>query len=219
MNIWLPIITNIVIVMILVAGLFIGRKNGFKIEFTKFILTIGAIIGSYFLTPIITKFILKMGFVNNIATTISSSVIFNSIILLLTFILFYLLICLIGFIINQISMKKANTVNIAKSTSSKNLDKKTRKLLKKDEKRLKKLNRKKNYKVNKVSQIFGAIFGVLIAFVMGFVISLPIKYMTQTIAETNSELTQIDENYGYTLYGAIDNNIFDISDFIIGDKK
>ena len=54
MNIWLPIITNVIIALIVIAGIFVGKKNGFALEFGKLILLAGATVGCYFLLPVVT---------------------------------------------------------------------------------------------------------------------------------------------------------------------
>ena len=37
MNIWLPIITNTLIALIIVAGIFVGKRNGWKLQLSKLI--------------------------------------------------------------------------------------------------------------------------------------------------------------------------------------
>ena len=60
MNIWLPIITNLIMLGILVAGIFVGKKNGWKVELSKLIIMLGVGVGLYFLAPVITNALLSI---------------------------------------------------------------------------------------------------------------------------------------------------------------
>ena len=139
MNIWLPIITNVIIALIVIAGIFVGKKNGFALEFGKLILLAGATIGCYFLLPVVTPLLLKIEFINELMVLPYSKAILNSITLLILFILSYLLISIICKLIANHSLQERDSINMAKPIKVRGLDRKQSRALRKEQKRLRKL--------------------------------------------------------------------------------
>ena len=202
MGVYLPIITNIVIALVLLTGLFVGAKNGWKIELSKLILTVGGLIGCHFLQPIVTTWVSGFEFLANVPTAILTSSVYS-----ILFILTYLIVSLILSIIKKAtSTKQIQGINGAKKVKVKGFDKKTTKKLRKEEKRFNKQNREKK-QLRKVSRIFGAVLGFIIAIIVGFALMLPTKAVFNTISETQSELEEVNNGYDYTIYGVLDDII------------
>lgn len=206
MNIWLPIITNLIILGIITAGFFIGRKNGFIKELTKFFILIPAVIGCYFLTPVITGLFLKIQAINElVASTTFGLQALKSLVFLIVFLIFYGLVTLI---VNLIYRKKSQ-VNSVKQVKRKGLSRReTRRLRREDRKYNKALN-----KQSKGSRVGGIICAMLIALMISLGVMLPFKYVTATIAEIKN-IPEINSAYEYTVFGQFD-KVIDISDFII----
>ena len=215
MNIWLPIITNVIIALIVIAGIFVGKKNGFALEFGKLILLAGATVGCYFLLPVVTPLLLKIEFINELMVLPYSKAILNSITLLILFILSYLLISIICKLIANHSLQERDSINMAKPIKVRGLDRKQSRALRKEQKRLRKLRRKH---LRKTSQAFGIIFGIIISLIISFMIMLPCKYLFKSISEIKPELNQINSGYEYTIYGQLD-KVCDITDIIVGENK
>ena len=202
MGIYLPIITNIVIALVLLTGIFVGAKNGWKIELSKLILTIGGLVGCYFLQPTVTAWVSGFEFLAKVPTLILSSSVYT-----ILFILVYLIISLILSIIKKAtSTKEIQGINGAKRVKVKGFDKKTTKKLRKEDKKFRKLNREVK-QLRKVSRVFGAFLGFIIALFVGFALMLPTKAVFNRISETQPELEEVNNGYEYTIYGVLDNLI------------
>ena len=202
MGVYLPIITNIVIALVLFTGLFVGAKNGWKIELSKLILTFGGLIGCHFLQPIVTAYVSGFEFLANVPTAILTSSVYS-----ILFILTYLIVSLILSIIKKAaSTKQIQGINGAKKVKVKGFDKKTTKKLRKEEKRFNKQNREKK-QLRKTSRVFGAIFGLIVAIIVGFALILPARAIFNTISETQPELEEVNNGYDYTIYGVLDDII------------
>lgn len=194
MNFIIPIAINLLTLLILISGVILGSKNGWKIELSKLILILVLGVGCYFLSPIIENLI-KL----EIPATILKPSIFAILVLLC-----YLIISIILLIISKLtSTQEINGVNSAKRVKLKGLDRKTTKRLRKEEKRSRKLEREKKILKTK-SKIFGGIFGFIIALIIGFIILLPYKPITNHIIEQKPQLEYINKNYHYTIYGQVD---------------
>lgn len=206
MNIWLPIITNIVIALILLTGIFVGSKNGWKLGLSKLILVICDGVGCYFLQPIVTDLI-KL----DIEHSILGSVVYLSL-----FILIYAIISIIVAVVrNATHTKTIDGINSAKRTKIKGLDKKTTRELRREERKYRKLH-KEVRELKKASKSLGGFFGFITALIIGFIIMLPMKNVSKTIAETQPKLEEITKGYEYTIYGQLD-KISNLSDIIIKD--
>lgn len=206
MNIILPICANLVILALLITGIFVGKRNGFKYEFIKFIILSASIVGLFFLSPVITNLLFKLDFINTLASQVSYlSQAFNSIIFLILFLITYMFICLIIRAIRHHEIKKnALGVNVAKRTKVKGIDRKTSRQLKRDERRL---NKQREFEIikarSKKSKVFGAIFGFIVAVIIGFIVFLPVKYASKSLADAQQN-PSIETVYEYTFYGQLD---------------
>lgn len=213
MNIWLPIITNLVILGILVASFFAGKKNGIKLQLVKLFLIAGAGVGCYFLAPLVSKLLLKISFVDTIVNTVAAHLALNSLSFLLAFVVFYGLISIAILIIRKIA-RKHKGINIARPIKTKGIDRATTRKLRKEEKRLNKLERKEYAKKHKVSRAFGGLVGILVGIVAAFVVMLPVKFVSKAVVEAQPSLEKLESGYEYTPFGQLD-KLVDISDFVI----
>ena len=99
MNIWLPIITNLIMLGILIAGIFVGKKNGWKVELSKLIIMLGVGVGLYFLAPVITKL--------QIPYLVPA---INSLIIFVLFMVVYMIVSLIASAIHKKVVAKQNGI-------------------------------------------------------------------------------------------------------------
>lgn len=86
MNIWLPIITNLVIILIAAAGMIAGKRDGFKIAFTKLFILLGLGVGCYFLTPLMVGIIDIMPFAEILSAETIFAITFASLFMIAFFI-------------------------------------------------------------------------------------------------------------------------------------
>lgn len=215
-NIMLPIITNLIIVMILLAGIFIGRKNGWKIELAKLVLVLGAGVASYFLTPIITDLVMQLTFVNDFMTQLNLiDFTLHSTCFALIFMTFYLFISIICLAIRG-AVRTVKGPKVAKQYKVKTHDRKADRRARKEQKKLKRL-RKEQRDIRKRSKVIGAIIGLFVAILVGFVIMLPMKDALISISKSDTELTKITNAYDYTIYGVIDEHVYNVSEVIINN--
>lgn len=197
MNIYLPLITNFIIAVILIAGIFVGRKNGWRLELSKLTLTIGSLIGFYFLNPIIVKKLSGIGFIQTLISTYSLDLV-KCLCLTAEFVLVYLILSLIFMVIRK-KCRRINTIKPVKINTAKSL--KSRKERRRDAKEFKKLNTKQ---ISKSSKVMGSILGLLLALVVGYVVMIPVKHCLIELANSNTELELIVQGYEYTIYGQFD---------------
>lgn len=216
MEIVLPIIFNVVTALILIAGLFIGKNNGWRLTLSKLIMIAGAGLASYFWMPIVSDKLLELEVVNNILSRFGMTTMsLNSISFALVFFAFYLFTSL-GFALLASSMNKQDIgINVAKRKRIKSFDRKADRLLRKEEKRLNKINREFK-KRSRASRVFGSILGIIIAAIVAFVMLMPVETVLDHIATNNPDMDKVTSTYEYTVYGQLD-NLIDISDIITGE--
>ena len=203
MNIWLPIITNLIMLGILVAGIFVGKKNGWKVELSKLIIMLGVGVGLYFLAPVITNALLS------IETLVQAQIPYlvpaiNSLIIFVLFMIVYMIVSLIASAIHKKVVAKQNGIAYIKLKGKGN-GKINRANRKEFRRRIKEAKKQK-----KTSQVVGAILGFVVAALITFVLFMPIKYMFKG-------LSQVDNNFNsgfeYTVWGQLD-NVTDVYDSI-----
>lgn len=232
-SILLPILVNVLILGIMVAGAFIGRKNGFLYELLKLVTLCGCSIGVYFLNPIVAVKVAEIPFIYNL---IDSGLVTVELLKLICFVLLFTFMYIITTIIFRLVKKSYNKkhkievkslngkkyINTAKPAKIHGLNRKETRKLNKEQKRLAKERKKQGKALKKASKkplttkqkVFGALFGILVAFVLGFVITLPMKLILKEIVITQPELVEIEKGYEYTPYGQIEEFI-GVIDFII----
>ena len=205
-NIWLPIVVNVLILGIMVAGAFIGRKNGFLYELIKLVTLCVSGVGLYFLNPIVATAVSHIGFIENaIAHNLVTLEIVKAFTLLAMFLVVYLITTIILKIVKKAKQKKVVGINTAKPAKIYGINRKETRRLRKENKRIqkeqKKLARANESKKNKV---LGLIFGLLVAIVVSFVVTLPLKPIFSHISSIQPEIAEIEKGYEYTPYGELD---------------
>lgn len=218
MNIILPICANLVILAILIIGIFVGRKNGFKYEFIKLFILLASCAGLYFLSPILTDTLLKIEAVQSIGAYITNfAAVLNSAIYLVLFLIVYFIVCQIIGVIRIHNIKKYTLgINSAKRTKAQGIDRKTSKQIRKEEKKTEKIKIKEAIKERKRrSKVFGAITGLITAVLVAFIIFFPVKYASKSLSEI-LEKPEIETTFEYTPYGQLD-KITDIYNIMQGE--
>ena len=208
MNIYLPIITNFIIALVLLTGVLVGKANGFKLQLIKFILVCGSLVGTYFLTPIVSNALLGIEAINNfIAYHGIFATTFNSFIFFAMSMIVYLIISAIIVAIRDASRKApvAKKLNSAKPI-------KPRKELRRERKRF---NRLHGRQISKCSKVFGAILGFILAVIIGYVIMIPTKCALNNMATNDEKLEQVTAGYEYTMYNVFDEKVFDVTEFVV----
>lgn len=204
MNIWLPIITNLIMLGILVAGIFVGKKNGWKVELSKLIIMLGVGVGLYFLAPVITNALLSIETLVQAQIPYLVPAIINSLIIFVLFMIVYMIVSLIASAIHKKVVAKQNGIAYIRLKGKGN-GKINRANRKEFRRRIKEARKQK-----KTSQVVGAILGFVMAALITFVLFMPIKYMFKG-------LSQVDNNFNsgfeYTIWGQLD-NVTDVYDSI-----
>lgn len=209
MNIWLPVLTNFIIALIVFVGAIVGAKQGWRLGLIKFVLVVGDVVGSYFLIPVVKPLVLKIGLISMLPVEIVTSGLF-----LALFLVLYLLISIAILISAKLGSKeKLKGINSAKRFKTKGLSRRDTKQLKRDRKEFVKSRRQK--KILKThSKVLGCIFGVLVGIIVSIAFFLPTKYVFKHIAESNTNLEQIEAGFEYTPYGQLD-KVTHYTDFIV----
>lgn len=200
MNIWLPIITNLIMLGILVAGIFVGKKNGWKVELSKLIIMLGVGVGLYFLAPVITNALLS---IKTLKTLVQAQPqipylvpAINSLIIFVLFMIVYMIVSLIASAINKKVVAKQNGIAYIKLKGKGN-GKINRANRKEFRRRIKEARKQK-----KTSQVVGAILGFVVAALITFVLFMPIKYMFKGLSKVNNNF---NSGFEYTVWGQLDN--------------
>ena len=200
MNIWLPIITNLIMLGILVAGIFVGKKNGWKIELSKLVIMLGVAVGIYFLAPIITTPIVTALANGQSITEIMIHMPYmipaiNSLIMFLLFIIIYGILSLICSAIANKIAKKQNSITYIKLKGKGNgkLNRQNKKLYRKQIREAR--------KQKKTSQTIGALLGFILAACITFVLFMPMGYAFNQLEQTAPGITA---GIKYTAWGQLD---------------
>lgn len=194
MNIWLPIITNLIMLGILVAGIFVGKKNGWKIELSKLIIMLGVGVGLYFLAPVITNALLSIDQAQLQIPYLEPAI--NSLIIFVLFMIVYMIVSLIASAIHKKVVAKQNGIAYIKLKGKGN-GKINRANRKEFRRRIKEARKQK-----KTSQVVGAILGFVMAALITFVLFMPIKYMFKDLSQVNNNF---NSGFEYTVWGQLDN--------------
>ena len=197
MNIWLPIITNLIMLGILVAGIFVGKKNGWKVELSKLIIMLGVGVGLYFLAPVITNALLSIETLVQAQLQIPYLVpAINSLIIFVLFMIVYMIVSLIASAIHKKVVAKQNGIAYIKLKGKGN-GKINRANRKEFRRRIKEAKKQK-----KTSQVVGAILGFVMAALITFVLFMPIKYIFKGLSQVNNNF---NSGFEYTVWGQLDN--------------
>jgi len=198
MGIIFPIIVNLVLVSVFVSSILIGKKLGWKASLVNLFITVGSLIGGYYLS--------KIDFFTNIHATYLS--ILSDLMFKVTFAsLFATIVYVIEVIISVIIYRKKNLIkaevlNTAKIKRAKAIDKKVEKLIKKQERQAEKVNRVYR-KLTTKSRVFGALICVLTGLLLTCTSYVGIKAIC-IYAQDKTQVEWLDEGYIYTLPGQLD---------------
>lgn len=206
MNIWLPIITNLIMLGILIAGIFVGKKNGWKVELSKLIIMLGVGVGLYFLAPVITNALLSIETLIQATQQIPYSYLvpaINNLIIFVLFMVVYMIVSLIASAIHKKVVAKQSGIAYIRLKGKGN-GKINRANKREFRRRIKEAKKQK-----KTSQIVGAILGFVVAALITFVLFMPIKYMFKGLSEVNNNF---NSGFEYTVWGQLDNatDMYDI---------
>lgn len=202
MSIWLPIVTNAVLALIVIAGMLIGRKTKWYLEMFKFICLAGAGVGAHFLIPTMNELLLKIPFVAQINESLALGAGLNSISFALMFIAAYIVLSIMFGIINHIVCKERKGIKVSRTVKVAAANHKADRELK----RIKRAERKRNP--------FGVIFGMLVGLLVSFVIFMPMKYAAKEVVKLKPELSEIEKGVEYTAFGQLD-KYTNVVEFII----
>ena len=196
MNIWLPIITNLVLVACFLFDFLFNKKLGLKFTLIKFGVVICAGVGSYFLTPFILQALPQISIIAQLGA------IWQGLFVASTFaIVIDLLLSLIFYIAYKIKNKeKSIKVKRAKATNRK-LDRQLKRDERREARRARRLARKTAEKKQKINRVFTIIVSLLFALVLNVLVSIELNSITTLVGE------QYTVEYEYTAYGQIDNLI------------
>ena len=194
MNILFGVLGNLIILGLILLGLFVGKKNGWKVELTKLILTVGAGIGFYFLAPVLTEALVPLIGIDILAVPYSIAVL-NNLILFLLVIIFYAILCsIIRCIVDKHVIKKYQIVRLKiKGKKNRNINRLNKKQFK--------LRIKEAKKQSTSSKVIGSILGIVLALALSLVIFMLFKYVLLMLSDVNANLYYI---FQYTIFGQLD---------------
>lgn len=217
MNIVLPVISNALIAIVLLLGVFVGIKNEWKISLIKLVLTLGIGVGLYFLNPTLVNLVSKIPFISNLLeANMLTLVTLKSCVFALAFLVLFglltLILCIIRHHRNEVRILKAQNNVLVKRAKA--INKQTEKIMRREERKAHKLQRKQLCKQHKKARVFGAILEVLVAFIALFVVFIPVKYVVKNELK---DIENIENVYICTPIGQLD-KATNIVEFIVKGK-
>ena len=203
LNILLPIILNIVLVSVVIAELFVSRKQGWRLALTKLILTLGAGVGSWFLAPTLATELSKIEFIANLHL-----VGFNYVVFALSTLVEFILISIVCAIISRSrKFEKQEGFNTAKVKRAKSTDRRLERRLRKEERRARKLDRKLR-KLGKGSKVAGAVLGVMTGILLSGLVYIPVRAGLTYLKEITTQ-EYFESAYKYTAFGQLEEIVID----------
>lgn len=199
MNIWLPIITNLILIGCFVFDFIMNRKVGLRPTLIRLIATVGLGVGLYFLSPIILEglpFLYGIGLseLGLKAFLISSVVLTVNTVQALVFYIIY----------RKHKYEHQEVVNTAKIKRAKAIDRKTERAIRKEERKARKLSRvPRVVNKSKANKVFTVILSVILSLIMSALVYVQIK-ATITYIDTKYDIEQIETGYEYTPFGQLD---------------
>ena len=178
LNILYPVIINLITLGAILIGLFVGLKNGSKYQFLKLFLLAGAVVGLYFLTPIVHGLI-----------AIDARLLFSAMILI-AYIIIEVVLSIIRVHSDKMKVLEFKTQRLLNSAKPLKGIKNRRKLSAEIKEALKRPTASKG---------FGALFGIIIAVALIFTVYIPVRPIIIDFAEAHN-ITTVE----YTLVEQID---------------
>ena len=191
MNIWLPIVTNVILAVIALSGI-IGRKQGWALNFTRLICFVGACIGMWYLTPTVANALMGLSFIAPVEDMLPfyDSIIFTS----LCLICFALISLVCHLIYKDVIVIKR--INFAKVKRAKGIDKKADREIRKEERKARQIEKELKQR-SKCSKVFGAILNIISTIIISILIYCLMKYGFTYFSQYNENLVS---GYESTLY-------------------
>lgn len=195
MNIWLPIVTNLILLGCFILDFVINKKLGWKFTLPKLIVVAGVAVGGYFLTPTIVNALPILAFIglSNLMLGLFVASTFAIVVDIILTIIFS--IC---YAVNK--RKHKAEFNVAKTKRVRAVDKKFERQLRRDERRARRLALTKK---QKAGRFFSVLFALVISLVLNVMVSIEIKTAC-TFVKTAYEIEQVETGYEYTAYGQLD---------------
>lgn len=199
MNIWLPIITNLLLLGCFIFDFIINYKVGLKSIITRLVLTIAVGVGVYFLSPVIIS---GLPFLSAIGLTEISIKLF--IIGFIGLILNIILSIIFYVVYRKNKYEHIDTINTAKVKRARAINSKVDRAIRKEEHRAHKLSRvPRTIKRSKTNKVFTIILSLILSLIMSAFVYTQIKAVIAYI-DTNYDVEQIETGYEYTAFGQLD---------------
>lgn len=206
-EILVAIACNLVATLILVSGIFTSLRSGWKVALTRLILTLGSVVGTYFLTPFLSDKIWSVNGVATLSTELGiSQVTLSSCLFLVAFLLFYAVNCIIcSFVKHALikGMQKSSSENRAKIKRAKSINPKAERAARRTIWRELKTEYKASNKWWK--KVLSVLMGLVVYASLIFTVLLPVNYIFKDM-DNNEKLVA---GYQYTLNGVIGEDVMD----------
>ena len=183
------VVCNLIALLILISGVFTAKSNGLRVTLIKFVGTLGALVGSYFLTPTISNALYGInGFELFVSNTIGASIgTINSCIFFVLFMAFYAFILMICSIVKHSLIKKMQNkkLNKIKIKRAKSINPKAERMVRKSEwkaARVKYSERRKWY-----HKLLSCLLGSIIAVSIGIITLMPFGYIGKDIDKASDK--------------------------------
>lgn len=208
-NIIVAVACNLVALLVLLSGLFSAKSNGLKVTLVKLFFVVGGVVGSYFLTPVISDKLYNIEKVPELFSQIGiSKGSINSCIFLAFFLVVYALALGVCSIVKHALIKKMQNkkLNKAKMKRAQSINPSAEKAVRKAEwKAAKRLYKEKR---KWYSQLFACLLGIVVALATGIIMLMPFGYIGKDI-NVKSGKTYLVDGFEYTLNGLIPESVFD----------
>ena len=198
MNIIFPILINLILIGEFATSVFIGKKLGWKASLINLAITVGVTVGAYFLAQAALVQTLYINYFSNL-TFISFNLTFASIVGCAAYTIETILSILIC---KKSRLIKSEVVNSAKIKRAKAIDRKTERMLKRQEKHAEKISREYR-KLTRKSKVFGALICIITGLLVSCMTYIQIKSMCILIQD-KTQIEWLDEGYTYTGFGQLE---------------
>ena len=212
-EILVAIICNLVAGLILISGVLTSLRCGWKVSLIKLFLTLGAGVGTFFLSPFLSdKLWWEVKGLSTLAAELGiSQVTINSCIFLILFLLFFGLVSIICSIVKHSlikNMQRSVSENRAKIKRAKSINPRAEKAARRTIwKELKNEYKSANGGFKKVISSF---VGLIIYVLVGFTMLLPLNYIATDLNKANdNKYEYLEKGYEYTLNGVLGDEVLD----------
>ena len=233
MDIIIAIICNLIVALILVGGILSTFRAGIRVSGLRLLFTILACVGAFFLTPAISKPILGLtvqAAAEEIPAILLSDILIdkigmsltliNSIIYLITFVVFYFIGSLICKLIKHSFIKgiREKSANKARIKRAKSINPKAERAARRSEFKQMRLEYRASLKWWR--RLISCFIGIISAFIVGFVVLIPVGQILKFMNREGNR-PYLEKGYKYTINGLIEDKInFDFNGWLVhGDVE